>query len=63
MYTSPTYHTNNPNSFNNIRAINDLVTANTVKGNRKSVSKKVQTNSKVHGNNGNSLLKDNYFGF
>ena len=63
MYTSPNYKTNNPNRTNQIIAINNVVAANSVQGSRKSVSKKVQTHSKVHGNNGNATLKDDYFGF
>lgn len=63
MYISPNYNTSNPNSFNQIRAINDLVTTNSIRGSRKSISKKRETMQKVHGHNGNSNLKDNFFGF
>lgn len=63
MYTSPNYNTNNPNRTNQIIAINNVVAANSVQGSRKSISKKRETMSKVHGNNGNSNLKDDYFGF
>jgi len=63
MYTSPNYTTINPNRNNQIIAINNVVAINSIKGSRKSVSKKRETMSKVHGNNGNSLLKDDYFGF
>jgi hypothetical protein len=40
-----------------------VVAINSIRGSRKSVSKKKETMSKVHGNNGNSSLKDDYFGF
>lgn len=63
MNISPNYNTSNPNRTNQIIAINNVVAINNVRGSRKSISKKTQTHSKVHGNNGNSSLKDDYFGF
>lgn len=63
MNISPNYNTSNPNRTNQIIAINNIVAINSITGQRKSVSKKVQTHAKIHGNNGNSNLKDNYFGF
>ncbi len=63
MNISPNYNTNNPNRTNQIIAINNVVAANSVQGSRKSISKKRETMSKVHGNNGNATLKDDYFGF
>lgn len=60
---SCSYSTRNPNVSNQIRHINTVVSINTVSGNRKSISKKRETMQKVHGHNGNSSLKDDYFGF
>lgn len=61
MYTSANYNTINPNSSNQIRSINDLVSVNSITG-RKSNAKKYRTKQSVHGNNGNATLKDNFSG-
>jgi hypothetical protein len=63
MNISPNYNTINPNRTNQIIAINNVVAVNNVTGHRKSNAKKYRTKAFVHGNNGNSLLKDDYFGF
>jgi hypothetical protein len=62
MNISPNYNTINPNRTNQIIAINNVVAINNLRGTRKSVSKKAETMCKVHGNNGNSNLKDDYNG-
>ena len=60
MKSNGTY--SNPNSYNNIVNLQQAVDVQLRTG-RKSISKKKETMQKVHGNNGNNNLKDNYFGF
>lgn len=54
--------TPNPNSQNIIFNLNQSINSKMEIG-RKSQSKKYRTKAKVRGNNGNSLLKDDYFGY
>lgn len=54
--------TSNPNAQNIVFNLNQSISSKMETG-RKSNAKKYKTKSKVNGNNGNSLLKDDYFGF